>query len=98
MALYYCGIAWTCFTRFGSKLNERSVDTTELLDFPEMRSVGVSQMKLFQDATSSVQWGNPESAPFFRVIDLLGKISHWKVSGSFAKTLLSLVEDTQDLF
>ncbi|KAE8143801.1 fungal-specific transcription factor domain-containing protein [Aspergillus pseudotamarii] len=98
MALYYCGIAWTSFTRFGSKLNERSVDTTELFNFPEMRSVGISQTKLFQDSTSSVQWGNPESAPFFRIIDLLGKISHWKVSGSFVTTLLSLVEDTQDLF
>ncbi|KAB8225830.1 hypothetical protein BDV33DRAFT_78344 [Aspergillus novoparasiticus] len=98
MALYYCGIAWTSFTRFRSNINGRSVNTTEAFDFPEMKSVGVNQTKLFQDAITGVQWGSPELAPFFKVIDLLGRISHWKVAGSFATTLLSLVEDMPDLF
>ncbi|KAE8341953.1 hypothetical protein BDV24DRAFT_45916 [Aspergillus arachidicola] len=98
MALYYCGIAWTSFTRFRSNINGLSVDNTELFDLPEMRSVGVNQTKLFQDAITGVQWGSPESAPFFKIIDLLGRISHWKVAGSFATTLLSLVEDMPDLF
>ncbi|KAL4806492.1 hypothetical protein BDV18DRAFT_159666 [Aspergillus unguis] len=95
MALYNCGIAWTCFTRFGASF----VDTTDLSssEFPELKLLGHKQMKMFQEIRSNVQLGKAESGPLLKIIDLLGKISHWKVAGSFATTLMALV-DTHDLF
>ncbi|KAL3483023.1 fungal-specific transcription factor domain-containing protein [Aspergillus germanicus] len=98
MALYRCGIAWTSFTRFGSSPGEESVHTTEDWDFPELRLFDTNEVRMFQDIVRGVQRERADSAPLFRIIDLLGKISHWKVAGSFATTLLSLVEDVQDLF
>jgi hypothetical protein len=97
MALYNCGIAWACFTRFGSGVGDSFVDPATLGEFSEMKLFGVKQLKPFHDIKSSIQWGKSESAQLFKIIDLLGKISHWKVAGSFSTTLMSLV-DTQDLF
>ncbi|KAK6837339.1 hypothetical protein RU639_001134 [Aspergillus parasiticus] len=90
MALYYCGIAWTSFTRFNSGANDLQVGSVEAFDFPELRLLGIDQAKLFHDATRGIQWGRPVSGPFFMAISLLGKISHWKVSERFASTLLAL--------
>ncbi|KAL3460090.1 hypothetical protein BJX64DRAFT_263687 [Aspergillus heterothallicus] len=97
MALYNCGIAWACFTRFGSGVGDSFVDPATLSEFPEIKLFGAKQLKSFHDIRSSIQWGRSESSPMFKIINLLGKISYWKVAGSFATTLMALV-DTQDMF
>lgn len=97
MALYNCGIAWACFTRFGSGVGDSFVDPAKLGDFPETKLFGVKHLRSFQDIRNNIQWGKSESGPLFKIVDLLGKISHWKVAGSFSTTLMSLV-DTEDLF
>ncbi|GKZ25808.1 hypothetical protein AbraIFM66951_000791 [Aspergillus brasiliensis] len=97
MALYHCGIAWACFTRFGSGVGDSLVDPATLSEFPEIKLFGAKQLKSFHDIRSNLQWGKSECGPMLKTIDLLGKISHWKVAGSFATTLMALV-DTQDFF
>jgi hypothetical protein len=97
MALYNCGIAWACFTRFGSGGGESYVDPATLSEFSEIKLFGPKLLKSFHDIRSNIQWGKSESGPMLKIIDLLGKISHWKVAESFATTLIALV-DTQDLF
>ena len=96
MALYNCGIAWACFTRFGSGVGDSFVDPATLSEFPEIKLFGPRQLKSFLDIRSNIQWQKSESGPMFKIMDLLGRISHWKVAGSFATTLMALV-DTQDL-
>ncbi|OJJ66032.1 hypothetical protein ASPBRDRAFT_138833 [Aspergillus brasiliensis CBS 101740] len=97
MALYNSGIAWACFTRFGSGVGDSLVDPATLSEFPEIKLFGAKQLKSFHDLRSNLQWGKSECGPMLKTIDLLGKISHWKVAGSFATTLMALV-DTQDFF
>ncbi|GAB1192603.1 hypothetical protein APSETT444_001796 [Aspergillus pseudonomiae] len=97
MALYYCGIAWASFTQF-RMLEPPSDGDSEELDFPELRMLGVNQTKLFCEVTRGIQLGRLESGPLFVIIDLLGKISHWKISETLSATLLAFVEDLPDLF
>ncbi|KAF9891575.1 hypothetical protein FE257_003586 [Aspergillus nanangensis] len=100
MALYYCGIAWASFTQFG--LNtiptvSPNEDTPDRLDFSELTLLGINQTELFNEVTRGITLGRSNSRPLFHIIDLLSKVSHWKVSQSFATTLLSLVKDIPDL-
>ncbi|OGM45332.1 hypothetical protein ABOM_005614 [Aspergillus bombycis] len=97
MALYYCGIAWASFTQF--RINEPPIDgDSEDLDFPELRMLGINQTKLFCEVTRGIQLGRLESGPLFIIIDLLGKISHWKIAQNLSATLLAFVENLPDLF
>ncbi|GKZ85861.1 hypothetical protein AnigIFM56816_000706 [Aspergillus niger] len=86
MALYYCGIAWASFTRFGTGDGVSNMG----VNFPEFRILGLDQGKLFREAMRGVQWGMTASGPFSMIISLLGKIDHWKVAERFAATLLRL--------
>lgn len=97
MALYYCGIAWTCFTRFSTEFSMVE-NNAEEIDIPELKMLGVNPSKLLYEVTRGIQPGRPESGPFFMIIDLLGKISHWKVSQNLSSTLLAFVETLPDLF
>lgn len=92
MALYFCGIVWTSYTRFGARTEARD------LSFPELKLLGTDQDRLLQETLRGVQLGRPESRPFFKVVDMLQRMSQWKVAESFASTLLGLVEDSADLF
>ncbi|RAH55931.1 hypothetical protein BO85DRAFT_489922 [Aspergillus piperis CBS 112811] len=86
MALYYCGIAWASFTRFGTGDGVSNLG----VNFPEFRILGLDQGQLFREAMRGVQWGMTASGPFSMIISLLGKIGHWKVAERFAGTLLRL--------
>lgn len=92
MALYFCAIVWTSYTRFGTRIEARDPS------FPELKQLAIDQCKFLQDALRGVQLGRPESRPFFKVVDMLQRMSQWKVAESFASTLLGLVEDSPDLF
>lgn len=98
MCLYYCGVAWACYIRFGGKCEPSAVAAAADMNFPELQLLGVNEKRLFLDVAGGLQRGRLESSPLFKVIDLLQRISHWKLSHSFASTLLALVEETQDLF
>ncbi|KAL5366582.1 hypothetical protein BJX96DRAFT_182785 [Aspergillus floccosus] len=98
MALYYAGIAWASFTQFGGSDDTRIDCNAEDLDFPELRLLGINQMKFFAEVMSNIQMGRPESGPLFRVIDLLGKINHWKLSQNLSSTLVAFVENMSDIF
>lgn len=98
MALYYAGIAWASFTQFGESDDARIDRNAEDLDFPELRLLGINQMKFFAEVMGNIQMGRPESGPLFRAIDLLGKINHWKLSQNLSSTLLVFVENMPDLF
>jgi len=98
MALYYAGLAWASFSQFGGSDDAQIDRSTEELDFPELRLLGISQIKLFTEIMGNIQMGRPESGPLFRAIDLLGKINHWKLSQNLTSTLLSFVENMPDLF
>ncbi|GAD97253.1 hypothetical protein ANI_1_1736134 [Paecilomyces variotii No. 5] len=98
MALYYTGIAWASFTQFGGSDDARIDRNAEDLDCPELRLLGINQMKFFTEVMGNIQMGRPESVPLFRAIDLLGKINHWKLSQNLSSTLLAFVENTPDLF
>ncbi|KAJ5974812.1 fungal-specific transcription factor domain-containing protein [Penicillium waksmanii] len=97
MALYNCGLAWVCFTRFGSGIGDSFFDLATLSEFPEIKLFGPRQLKSFLDIRSNIQGQKSEFGTLFKIMDLLGRIGHWKVAGSFATTLRALV-DTQDLF
>lgn len=76
MALYYAGISWASFTQFGGSDDARIDRNAEDLDFPELRLLGIIQMKFFAEIMGNIQMGRPGSGPLFRAIDLLGKINH----------------------
>ncbi|KAJ5591058.1 hypothetical protein N7450_005030 [Penicillium hetheringtonii] len=98
MALYYAGLAWASFTQFGGSDDAQIDRSTEELDFPELRLLGINQIKLFTEIMGNIRMGRPESGPLFRAIDLLGKINHWKLSQNLTSTLLAFVENMPDLF
>ncbi|GKZ24778.1 hypothetical protein AbraIFM66951_002002 [Aspergillus brasiliensis] len=96
LALYYCGIAWASFTRFGTADDAESDMMMGggggggVVDFPELRLLGLDQGKLLRETLRGIQWNGTASGPFFMTIRLLGKISHWKVAERLAATLLRL--------
>lgn len=94
MALYYCGITWYCYTSFGGGCQPAVGDAS----FPELQLVGIDESKLYQEVFGKIQPRVPDLSPLFQIIDLLQRISHWKVSQRFASTLLSLVEEAQPIF
>ncbi|PLB49967.1 hypothetical protein P170DRAFT_508237 [Aspergillus steynii IBT 23096] len=98
MALYYAGLAWASFTQFGASEDAHIDRNAEHLDSPELRLLGINQMKFFAEVMGNIQMGRPASGPLFRAIDLLGKINHWKLSQNLSSTLLGFVENMPDLF
>ena len=98
MALYYCGIAWTSYTRFADRIAFSMSEGETNLQYSEMRLIGINETKLFVEALAKVESGRPDSSPFFKVIDMLGRITHWKIASSLASTLLVVIEDSEHLF
>ena len=97
MCLYYCGIILFCYLRFGAG-GDCIEEAEENFDFPELRLLRVDGNKMIAEETGVLQLGRPGSSPMFKVIDLLQRISHWKIAQSFASTLLALLEEEQDIF
>ena len=74
------------------------MEAEQSLDFPELRLLGINENNMIAEETGGHQLGRLGSSPLFRLIDLLQRISHWKLAQSFASTLLALVENEQDVF
>jgi hypothetical protein len=97
MCLYYCGLLWACFMCFDD-VDPVTVAEADNLQFAELRLHGVDGVGILLEQMGGLQPRRLATASLFRVIDLLQRISHWKISQSLAGTLLALVEETQDLF
>lgn len=90
--LYRCGIVWYCYTRFGGA-GWRDEQTTSSLDFPELQPLNLDGKRVLMEELVFRNGGGLASSPLFRIIDLLHRISHWKVAQHLATTLLALSEE-----
>ncbi|CEO59752.1 hypothetical protein PMG11_04416 [Penicillium brasilianum] len=75
-----------------------TIGPAEILQFAELRLPGVNGIGGFLEQMGGLQPRRLAMGSLFRIIDLLQRISHWKIAQSLAATLLVLVEETQDLF
>lgn len=75
-----------------------TIGPAEILQFAELRLPGVDGIGGFLEQMGGLQPRRLAMGSLFRIIDLLQRISHWKIAQSLAATLLVLVEETQDLF
>ncbi|KAJ5707407.1 hypothetical protein N7488_007208 [Penicillium malachiteum] len=101
MCLYHCGLVWACFMCFGNSNQDSDpidVSVEDQLQFSELRLHGIDGIGAFLEQTGGLQPAKLATGSLFRVIDLLQRISHWKISQSLASTLLALVEETQEFF
>jgi hypothetical protein len=99
-AMFQAGIAWFCYTRFGSE-QEGSQQTTmtENADYPEFKVVGVNPgLLLFQ--ASGYKHGKPTTtetnASLSGLTDLLRRIGHWEIARRFAAILAALLHNEAD--
>ncbi|OKO90300.1 Transcriptional regulator ADR1 [Penicillium subrubescens] len=75
-----------------------TIGPAENLQFAELRLPGVDGIGVFLEQMGGLQPRRLAVGSLFRIIDLLQRISHWKIAQSLAMTLLVVVEETQDLF
>ncbi len=94
MCLYRCGIAWHCFAQFGECNRPRP---EEALEFPELESLGIDGTQLLRTEIGA-HVGRSSERFLLRTVDLLRRISHWKIADSLSSTLLSLVEESNSVF
>lgn len=92
LSLYNCGLTWFCYLRFGGR--ESLQDWEEDLDFPEMRLLGEDPKKMFREQIEP-ELRKPPSGPVVKIIDLLQRMTHWKLAYHLASNLLALVEPGQ---
>lgn len=92
-SLYRCGIAWYCFARFarGERLGPDDCN-----DMPELRSMGIDGNKILLEDVSARLSVSVESG-VVKIVDLLQRITHWKVADTLASTLLALIDAGQGL-
>ena len=98
LCLYYCGIVWSCFMCFSGDLEPVTVTAADLAQFGELRLQGIDGVGICLEQTVGLQPRRLAMGSLFRIVDLLQRINHWKISQSLASTLLALIEETQDLF
>lgn len=91
--LYRCGIVWYCYARYGGT----SPSGSESTEMPELEYLGIDWNGVLRDQVS-VLLEKPLEATLLLIVDLLRRISHWKVADRFAATLLALVDDGQGLY
>ncbi|CAM1509218.1 Fc.00g029570.m01.CDS01 [Cosmosporella sp. VM-42] len=94
LCLYRCGIAWFCYSQFGDGLQPQGEDD---LDLTELQLLRINGRALLMEELKP-QDGRPAASPLFRIIDLLRRISHWKVALNLASTLSALFEAENSLF
>jgi hypothetical protein len=82
----------------GQRGNGITIGPAEILQFAELRLPGVDGIGVFLEQMGGLQPRRLAMGSLFRIIDLLQRISHWKIAQSLATTLLVVVEETQDLF
>lgn len=94
LSLYRCGIARFCYAQSSDGLQAQAVDD---LDMPELQLLQINGLALLLEELKP-QNGRPAASPLLKIIDLLQRISHWKVSHNLASTLLALFETENSLF
>lgn len=102
LSLYYCGIVWACFLCFGRQDGvHMSMPVTltagDARQFEEFGLAGVDGVG-FLEQLGSILPGRLAMGSLLRVIDLLQRINHFRISQRLAETLLAVVEETQGLF
>lgn len=98
MCLYYCGLVWSCFMFLKADQTPVTLVARDNFQFNELSLQGVDEIGPLLEQMSGLQPTKLAMGSLFRIIDLLQRISHWKISQSLASTLLVLAEETQDLF
>ncbi|KAJ5538826.1 hypothetical protein N7494_008305 [Penicillium frequentans] len=98
MCLYYCGLVWSCFMSFRADQTPVTLVAGDNFQFNELRLQGVDDIGPLLEQMGGLQPTKLGMGSLFRIIDLLQRISHWKISQGLASTLLALAEETQDLF
>ena len=91
--LYRCGVMWYCYLRFG---NGDLLEPGHVEKMPEIEALGTETSKTLVEEMGA-QAGKPSDQFLFRTIDLLQRISHWKVAERFAATLAALVDQNMEL-
>ncbi|EXJ56848.1 hypothetical protein A1O7_07192 [Cladophialophora yegresii CBS 114405] len=97
-AMFRAGIAWFCYTRFGSEQNggQRTTATAESTEYPEFKLIGVNPALLLFQA-SGYKHGKPTTtetnASLSGLTDLLRRIGHWEIARRFAAILGALLHD-----
>ncbi|KAJ5769583.1 hypothetical protein N7520_004142 [Penicillium odoratum] len=98
MCLYYSGLVWSSFMCFGGDQDPITIFAEDNLQFDEFKLQGIDGIGTFLEQTCGLQPTKLAMGSMFRIIDLLRRVSHWKIAQSLASTLLAIVEETQDLF
>ncbi|KIW22900.1 uncharacterized protein PV07_11148 [Cladophialophora immunda] len=99
-AMFRAGIAWFCYTRFGSQAaGQRTAGAAEALEFPEFKTIGVNPALLLFQA-SGYKHGKPTTtetnAALSGLTDLLRRIGHWEIARRFAAILGALLHNEAD--
>jgi hypothetical protein len=99
-AMFRAGIAWFCYTRFGSQQDGRQEPgITENPEYPEFKVIGVNPALLLFQA-SGYKHGKPTTtetnASLSGLTDLLRRIGHWEIARRFAAILGALLHNEAD--
>ncbi|KAJ5976339.1 hypothetical protein N7481_010046 [Penicillium waksmanii] len=102
LSLYYCGIVWACFLCFGRQDGVHismpvTLTAGDVRHFEEFGLAGVDGVGLLEQL-GSILPGRLAMGSLLRVVDLLQRINHFRISQRLAETLLAVVEETQGLF
>ncbi|CAG8364335.1 unnamed protein product [Penicillium salamii] len=94
LSLYHCGIIWAAFMCFSEQNSDAIiVDAADYLQFEELHLSGAGDLMNFGVLVPS----RLALGSVFRVVGLLQRIGHWKISKSLASTLLGIVETREYL-
>lgn len=94
-AIFRAGIAWFCYTRFGTEVGGQHTIIPEHLDFPEFKIVGVNPATLLFQANGYKHGPSATeiNAALCGLTDLLRRIGHWEIARRFAAILAALLHD-----
>lgn len=101
-AMFQAGIAFFCYTRFGSQPGSEQRETGatgETLEWPEFKMISVNPALLLFQA-SGYKHGKPNTtetnASLSALTDLLRRIGHWEIARRFAAILGALLHNEGD--
>lgn len=96
MCLYYCGLIWSCFMCFGDDQNIDAITAVDHRQFAELCLHGLDD-SIYLSQMGELRPHGLATSSILRIINLLQRIHHWKISQSLASTLLALVENKHGL-
>ncbi|KAJ6096562.1 hypothetical protein N7486_007308 [Penicillium sp. IBT 16267x] len=92
--LYHCGIIWFCYGHFDASSSGSVMER----NFPEFDLAGVNVGEIEAMELSNSQIERKAAIQVFGIVGLLQSIRHWRLSLSFASTLLALIEGQHNVF